>query len=192
MMTKYGIRKALLGLLVLSATLLSSSCTRVSSYLEDMGNRFDRITVDTPTVYRSGGKMYVIGRREQCRELSYLTWSPKGPNTRIVKIDDTEGEIVYHEINKVRGNSGVSYELTRNSSWSTTPPATPLISTSARHDLHLSYKQENERTDLNALWAYPAATLAFLAIDIPCNVGTGCFMIGSLPVLFVQDLIKGR
>lgn len=184
--------KSILPLIFLGALLLTTSCTRVSSCLADMGNRFDRVAVDTPTIYRSGGKMYVVGRREECRSLSYLTWAPKGPNSRIVKIDGTESEIVYHEVNKVYETLGVSYELTKNSGWSTTPPTAPLISTNIRHGITHGYPSGESHTDLNALWAYPAATLAFIAIDIPCNVGTGCFMIGSLPVLFVQDQIKGR
>ena len=108
----------------------------------------------------------------------------KSPVTRCEKIEGSESETVYHEI---RCNKQKEYVHAKGSSWTTTPPDTPLTATTEQHDFRIECPGKS-REDINALWAYPAAAAGFIAVDVPTAVGTCCFAIISIPIEFIKSL----
>ncbi len=177
-------------LLLLCLLLLFTGCTRYSAYLADMGERCDGVMVEDTTIYRAGNKMYIKGQRVEYRYQTIPIWAPKGPNTKITRIKGTEGETVYREIKKVPQCYPNSHTLARNTTWTTTPPA--LVATKQKHGLNHTHDTGECHTDLNALWAYPAAIVAFAVVDVPCNIGVCCFAVVSIPVLFIKEQLAGR
>lgn len=170
-------------LLLLTTTLLAAGCTQFSSYLADKGSHFPAIDVD-PTVYRSGNKLYMKGQKAKFREQSTFFIDYKSPVTRCEKIEGSESETVYHEI---RCNKQKEYVHAKGSSWTTTPPGTPLTATTEQHDFRIECPGKS-REDINALWAYPAAAAGFVAVDVPTAVGTCCFAIISIPIELIKDI----
>lgn len=169
-------------LLLLSTTLLATGCTQFSSYLADKGSHCPGIDID-PTVYRSGNKLYMKGQKAKFREQSYFFIDYKGPGRHCEKIDGSEGETVYHEITL---NKQKEYVHTKNCGWTPTPPVHPLTTTGEQHNFDREFTGEN-REDINALWAYPAAAVGFVAVDIPTAIGTCCFAIISIPIELIKD-----
>lgn len=177
-------------LLLLCLLLLFTGCTRYSAYLADFGSRCDGVIVKDSTIYRAGSKMYIKGQRTEFRKQTIPIWSPKGPNSRIVTIDGAEGESVYHEIIKAPRDSPDSHTLSKHTTWTIHPPT--LSGTDKQHTLNNIRYTETCHTDLNALWAYPAAVVAFAVVDVPCNIGVCCFAVVSIPVLFIKEQLAGR
>ena len=174
--------------LLVGTLLFLTGCTRYSAYLADMGSRCDGVMVDDSTIYRAGSKMYIKGQKVEYRNLTIPIWAPKGPNSSISKIKGSEGEIVYREIKKAPRDYPDSHTLAKNTSWISAPP--PLTASKKQHRLNYIHYTGECRTDLNALWAYPAATLAFVVVDVPCTIGIWCFAAASIPVLFIHEQLK--
>ena len=177
-----------LPLLLLSFLLFFTGCTRYSAYLADFGSRCDGVMVNDTTIYRAGSKMYIKGQRVEYRSQTIPIWAPKGPNTQITRIKGTEGETVYREIKKEPRAYPNSHTLTENTTRITAPPA--LVATKQQHGLNYTHNTGECHTDLNALWAYPAAVVAFAVVDVPCNIGVCCFAVASIPVLFIKEQLK--
>lgn len=169
-------------LLLPAVTLLATGCTQFGSYLADKGSHCPGIDI-APTVYRSGNKLYMKGQKARFREQSYFFIDYKGPGRHCEKIEGSEGETVYHEISR---NKQKEYVHAKNCSWTPTPPAHPLTATGEQHNFDREFTGES-REDINALWAYPAAAVGFVAVDVPTAIGTCCFAIISIPIELIKD-----
>ena len=170
-------------LLLLTSTLLVTSCTQFSSYLADKGSHCPGIDID-PTVYRAGNKYYMKGQKAKFREQSTFFIDYKSPVTRCEKIEGSEGETLYHEISR---NKQKEYVRAKGCNWTQTPPTSPLSATGEQHNFEREFTGPN-REDINALWAYPAAAAGFVAVDVPTAVGTCCFAIISIPIELIKSV----
>ena len=146
------------------------SCTQFSARFIDMGQVSSGIEITAPKeVYRVGNRHYIRGEKAEFEYRHDWLWKELKTNGgEHRRIPGSETGSLYHEITQNSDSKSQRYYLKHNAEWLKELPGTPseqLITFSDKIP-HGVYEEET-RTTAHALYAYPLAAAAFVAVDVP-------------------------
>lgn len=120
-------------------------------------------------VYRVGNRHYIRGEKAEFEYRHDWLWKELKNNVgEYTRIPGSETGSLYHEISQGSDSEPPRYYLKRDATWLTALPgkSSEKIITFSQTMPHGVYTEET-RTTAHALYAYPLAAAALVAVDVP-------------------------
>ena len=157
------------------------SCTQFCFRFIDMGQVSTGVEIPEPKeVYRVGNRLYVQGVKAEFEYRHDWLWKELKTNGgEYTRVPGSEIGSMYHEISQDSDSETPRYYLKRDAEWLTALPgkSSEKIITFSQTMPHGVYTEETSTT-AHALYAYPLAAAALVAVDVP--VALLCFALEIL------------
>ncbi len=161
-----------------------SSCTQFCARFIDMGQVRTGIEITEPKeVYRVGNRHYIRGEKAEFEYRHDWLWKElKNNGGEYTRIPGSETGSLYHEISQGSESKTPRYYLKRDAEWLSELPGSPSakIITFSDKMPHGVYNRKT-RTTAHALYAYPLAAAALVAVDVPVALLCTALEILTLP-----------
>lgn len=184
---------AIPGILTTTALCLAAgacvSCTNFCARLIDMGKVHSGIEITTPKeVYRIGEHRYIRGESAEFEHRSNWFWKElKDSGGEYIRIPGSEKGSRYHELTLAPYDHDKCYVLNPDSEWLTDLPGKPSkLIISFDKNLPEGICTTETRTTAHALYAYPLAAAAFVAVDVPSALLYSAVNILMIPYILTK------
>lgn len=160
------------------------SCTQFCFRFIDMGQVSTGIEIpELKEVYRVGNRLYIRGEKAEFEYRHDWLWKELKTNGgEYTRVPGSEIGSMYHEISQDADSEPPRYYLKRDATWLTALPgkSSEKIITFSQTMPHGVYTKE-KRTTAHALYAYPLAAAALVAVDVPAALLCMALEILTLP-----------
>ena len=165
------------------------SCTQFCARFIDMGQVSSGIEITDPKeVYRVGDLHYILGKKAEFAYRHDWLWKElKNNGGEYTRIPGSETGSLYHEISPDSEYGEERNYLKRDAEWLAElpgPPSGKIITFSDKMP-HGVYNQKT-RTTAHALYAYPLAAAAFVAVDVPSALIYSAVNILMIPYILME------
>jgi hypothetical protein len=165
------------------------SCTQFCARFIDMGQVSSGIEITDPKeVYRVGDRHYICGEKAEFAYRHDWLWKElKNNGGEYTRIPGSETGSLYHEISPDSEYGEERYYLKRDAEWLAElpgPPSGKIITFSDKMP-HGVYEKKT-RTTAHALYAYPLAAAAFVAVDVPSALIYSAVNILMIPYILME------
>ena len=188
-MTKFPIPRIFATTALCLAAVSCVSCTQFCARFIDMGQVSSGIEITDPKeVYRVGDRHYIQGKKAEFAYRHDWLWKElKNNGGEYTRIHGSETGSLYHEISQDSESETPRYYLKRDAEWLAElpgPPSGKIITFSDKMP-HGVYNQKT-RTTAHALYAYPLAAAAFVAVDVPSALLCSAVNILMIPHILIK------
>ena len=160
------------------------SCTQFCARFIDMGQVSTGIEIpELKEVYRVKDRLYIRGEKAEFEYRHDWLWKELKTNGgEYTRVPGSEIGSMYHEISQASDSEPPRYYLKRDATWLTALPgkSSEKIITFSQTMPHGVYAKET-RTTAHALYAYPLAAAALVAVDVPAALLCTALEILTLP-----------
>ena len=183
------IRRILTTTALCLATGACVSCTNFCARFIDMGKIHSGIEITEPKeVYSIGNRHYIRGESAEFEHRSNWFWKElKNSGGEYIRIPCSEKGSRYHELTLDPSYQDKRYILHPDSEWLTSLPGKPAkLMISFDKNLPNGLCTKETRTTAHALYAYPLAAAAFVAVDVPSALLCSAVNILMIPHILIK------
>ena len=174
------------------AAAVGSSCTNFCGRFIDMGQVHSAIEITKPEeMYRVGNRRYIRGVSADFEYRSnWVMDNLKSPGGEYVRIPGSEKGNRYHEVVLDPDDEGEHYILKPDAEWTTGLPGEPSgMTVSYNTKRYHRICDKKTETTAHAVYAYPLAAVAFVAVDVPTAIISSACAILTAPYILVEEAL---
>lgn len=168
------------------------SCTNFCGRFIDMGQVHSAIEITNPEeVYRVGDRRYIRGVSADFEYRSnWVMDNLKSPGGEYVRIPGSEKGNRYHEVVLDPDDEGEYYMLKPDAEWTNGLPGEPSgMTVSYNTKRYRRICDKKTETTAHAVYAYPLAAAAFVAVDVPTALISSACAILAAPYILVEEAL---